>query len=176
MEHPLVAGVGGGVGTTTLALALQAIDCGVYHGGTVVDVLVARATMYSLRCAQQALAAAPEPPILAVVGDGSRSSLPSHTRARLRMTEAHVSAIVMVPFVADWPDVDTPHEDAAEVLTVMNPVPKSLREFAEALYQLVDQITPRVIRRSAFEQPLTTAPPAMTPGPTFVGQSVSWPR
>lgn len=175
MELPLVAGVGGGVGTTTLAIALQAIDCGIYRGGTGVDVLVARSTLYSLRCAQEAIAATPEPPILAVVADGSRSGLTNLATARLRMTEAHVAATVMVPFVHDWPDMDNPHEDAAEVLAVMNPVPKSLRGFAGALHQLVDEITPRVVRRSAFEQ--SAVGRAMPPPPIFAPHSApaAWP-
>lgn len=153
MDQPRIAGVAGGVGTSTLAAALRARDCGIYRGGAVVDVLVARSSMYSLGCAQRAIAATPAPPVLAVVAE-IPGSFPGVVKTRLRMTEPHVAAIVMLPFVLDWPELDSPHHDATQLLLSV-PTSRSARAFVVALHELVEQITPRVIARS-------TAPPAPT--------------
>lgn len=158
MQLPRIAGVGGGVGTSTLAAALRARDGGIYRGGDVVDVLVARSTMFSLGCAQRAIAATPEPPVLAVVADLPGGSLPGMVKARLRMTEPHVAAVVMVPFVGDWRELDTPIGEAANVLAA-DP-PRALRGFAEAMLQLVDEITPRLLHRSAAGTGFHPAGPA----------------
>jgi hypothetical protein len=158
MDVPVIGGIAGGVGTTTLARALRAIDGGIYPGGVPVDVLVARSTMYSLGCAQRAVAATPQPPILAVVADAPRARLSSRTKARLRMTEPHLAAVVMVPFIGAWPDLDDPHQAAEDVLVTAE-LPKPLRGFAAALRQLVDQIAPRL---RALSSPIAhpTAPAA----------------
>jgi hypothetical protein len=162
MDYPLIAGIAGGVGTTTLARALRAIDCGIYPGAGPVDVLVARSTMYSLGCAQRAVAMTPQPPILAVVADGPRARLSRQAKARLRMTEPHLAAVVMVPFVDSWPELDDPYQDAEQVLLAAEP-PKPLRGFDTALRQLVDLIMPRLLARSGPIEPLTY--PAAGPYP-----------
>lgn len=166
MDPPIVAGVAGGVGTSTIATALGAADCLVYRPGTVVDVLVARSTMYSLGWAQRLLAACPEPPILAVVADGPGTVLPAPVKARLRMTEPHVAvsslrrgdraAVVRVPFVDTWAAMDDPHQDVVDVLVPNgardSPLPKYLRGFAAALQLLRDELIPRLESRAALEQ------------------------
>jgi hypothetical protein len=150
MDVPLIGGVAGGVGTTTLARALRAIDGGIYPGAAPVDLLVARSTMYSLGCAQRAAAATPAPPpVLAVVADIPRVRLSGQVKARLRMTEPHLAGLVIVPYVETWSELDDPHQEAERVLaTVVAELPKPLRGFAAAVHQLVDQLKPRLLARS----------------------------
>jgi hypothetical protein len=69
MRQPLVAGVAGGVGTTTIAVALRALDWDLYIDGTAVDVLVCRSTVHCLGEAHRSVGQAPYPPILVVVAD-----------------------------------------------------------------------------------------------------------
>jgi hypothetical protein len=147
VELPLIAGVAGGVGTTTLARALYGIDCGIYTARDWVDVLVARSSMYSLGCAQRAIAAAPERPILAVVAEQPRSRLSGTAKARLRMTEPYVRTTVLVPYVGGWADVDDPHAAAAQVLQAPE-LSKPVRPFADALHELVNEVRARLIARS----------------------------
>ena len=175
MEQPQIAGVAGGVGTSTLAAALRARDCGIYRGGDVVDVLVARSSMYSLGCAQRAIAATPAPPVLAVVTEVP-GSLPGVVKTRLRMTEPHVAAIVVLPFVLDWAERDNPHGDATHLL-VAEPASKSARAFRDALLDLVEQITPRVIARSTGPFPPAMTPPGSAYPPLFAPEPVAatWP-
>ena len=59
-EPPLIAGAGGGVGTTTIATALRGRDCDIYQPQQPVHVLVCRSTMHSLGCAQRALQTVPD--------------------------------------------------------------------------------------------------------------------
>ncbi len=143
MEIPVIGGVAGGVGTTTLARALHAIDGGIYLGAARVDLLVARTTMYSLACAQRAVAATPTPPVLAVVADVPRVRLSSRLRARMRMTEPYLAGLVVVPFVDTWPDLDDPYKDAERALAAAE-LPKPLRGFATAIHRLVDLLKPRL--------------------------------
>jgi hypothetical protein len=166
MKLPLIGGVAGGVGTTTLARALQAIDGGIYPGGCPVDVLVARSTMYSLGCAQRAVAATPVPPLLAVVADAPRARLSGRVRARMRMTEPYLAGVVVVPFVDTWADLDDPYRDAERVLApAAAELPKPLRGFAAAIHALVGQIRPRLLARggpmghSAFPAPALSSVP-----------------
>jgi hypothetical protein len=108
LEKPLVAGAGGGVGASVVASALGAADAGLYRAGQPVHVLVCRLTMASIGDAQRAIAAAPFPPVLAVVGDIPRAGLTGGMRGRLRMTEPLVPATVMVPYVTGWRDLADP--------------------------------------------------------------------
>jgi hypothetical protein len=149
MELPLIGGVAGGVGTTTIARALRAIDGGIYPGVAPVDLLVARSTMHSLACAQRAVAATPAPPILAVVADVPRARMSGRVKARMRMTEPYLAGVVVVPFVDTWPDLDDPDQDAERVLATADAeLPKPLRGFAAAIHWLVEQIKPRLLARS----------------------------
>jgi hypothetical protein len=143
MQSPLIAGVGGGVGTSILAAALHAQDCGIYRGGRPVHVLVCRSTMSSIGNAQRALAAAPEPPALAVVEDIPGTGLPQAVRARLRMSEPHLSATVVLPFVPGWRDVDDPWAQASRLLFLPEP-PRAVREFVRSLRQLLGSVIPRM--------------------------------
>jgi hypothetical protein len=106
---PTIAGVGGGVGVTTLARLLQAADEGVYAGQPV-RVLVCRSTASSTAAATVAVASQAVQatgPVLAVVGDGPWPT-PAAVRARLRMLEPHVPKVVHVPYVGRWRELDDP--------------------------------------------------------------------
>ena len=76
MRAPVVAGVGGGVGTTTVAAALRGHDAGRVTAGWWPDILVCRGTLDSLRRAAAILETAdPEAfPVLAVTLDAARAA------------------------------------------------------------------------------------------------------
>lgn len=146
MERPRVAGVAGGVGTTTIAVALHAIDCDVYPGGVPVHVLVCRSTMTSLASAQAAAAAAAASgwaAALAVVSDGG--SLTSPMRASLRMVEPHVAAVVHIPHVPGLRDLVRPWDVTAHVLAA-EPPPRELRRFAAAVALLAEATATALLR------------------------------
>lgn len=164
MERPFIAGVGGGVGTTTLAAALAALDREIYRAGTPVDLLVARATMYSLGCAQRAIAVTPAPPLLAVVAAGPGTSLPGVVKTRLRMTEPHLVGVVYVPYVVEWDARDDPHFDAAAAVRT-DQRSKPMRAFAAAVQELIGLLAPRIAQRiHSAPPPPGTPSPATAPG------------
>ncbi|MCF7547233.1 hypothetical protein [Pseudonocardia sp. WMMC193] len=143
-DRPRIAGAAGGVGTTTIASALHGEDSRIYRGGAPVEILVCRSTMHSIGNAQRALAAVSHdqpPPVLAVVED-IPGSLSSHVKTRLRMTEGVVTAIVTVPFVADWRSLDDPLTVATELLRPGTDIPRSWRGFVGAMRHLVDEVAP----------------------------------
>jgi hypothetical protein len=147
MRQPRVAGVGGGVGTTTVALALRARDDARYLAGRPVDLLVCRTTTVSVEDAWRAVAGAPEPPLLAVVADvpaGTRVPvLARPVRARLEQLEPLVSALVAVPFVRAWRSTEDPYAEASHVLRAPA-VPRALREFTDAMALLVERLHERM--------------------------------
>jgi hypothetical protein len=135
MRPPVVGGAGGGVGTTTLAMALCGRDAGIPG---VADVLVCRATVDSLSRAAAVLErAGPGPrPVLAVTLGGAR--LPrGPVRARLRTLEPQVSAVVLLPHVRTWRTADDPSAQAATLLTEpVERVPWPLRAYATAVHDV----------------------------------------
>ncbi|MGD9530140.1 MAG: hypothetical protein AB7I38_11920 [Dehalococcoidia bacterium] len=145
LGRPRVAGVAGGVGTTTIAVALHAEDGRVWRGDVAVHVLVCRSTMTSLASAQAAAAAAAargSTAVLAVVGDGG--SLTAPMRASLRMVDPYVAGVVHVPYVAGLRDLVRPWDAAADVLATGAP-PRELRRFADALAGLADAVTAALV-------------------------------
>ncbi len=179
-DLPRVAGVTGGVGTTTVAAAMGGRDMGIYRRGDPVDVIVARPTMWSLGCAQRALATAPGPaPLLAVVADQARVGLPRTAQHRLRMTEGLVSGVVLLPFVEMWRGDDHPHRSAAGALTgrlLAQADTRGTRAFVAAAGQLAAHLEARLagsqtnghVRTPA---PLSAAPARVTvTGPENRGQ------
>lgn len=138
-EPPFIAGVAGGVGTSTIAAALRGRDCGLYRAHKPAQVLVCRSTLTSLGCAQRALQYTPFPPVLAIVDDVPNGSLATNTANRLRMTEGYVSDIVRIPFVVEWRDVENPQHTAADLLVTADQ-PKPLRAYVAAVRRLVDAI------------------------------------
>ena len=145
---PLVAGVGGGVGTSTMAAAVRGQDRGIYRPGELVDVLVARASMVSLGAAQRALATCPQPrPVLVVVADQARGRLPDNAAHRLRMSEPYTAGIVHVPYVEAWRHLDQPIASAFHALTggLTQQIPsRAARGFADTTARLVRALTARL--------------------------------
>ncbi len=143
MSRPLVAGVMGGVGTTTIASALRAYDDDLYAGGAV-DVLVCESTVPSLIETHRCVGHAPCRPILVVVADvPDKSRLPafsSPVKALARMVEPHVAVMVAVPFVPQWRLREDPYADAAAVLRAGAAVPEWLTDFAAAIRGLVPHV------------------------------------
>lgn len=147
MRMPIIAGVAGGVGTSTVAAALRGQDNDLYVDGEQVDVLVCRSTTVSLGETHRAVAMTSYPPVLAVVGDipaGSRGIklLPNAVRARLRMIEPHVAGFVAIPFVPTWRERDDPTSEAYHVLAPAATIPRELRDFADATQDLANLLVP----------------------------------
>lgn len=162
MRHPLVAGVSGGVGTTTVAAALAATDCGVYRAGQPVDAVVCRDTVVSLGVAHRAINAVPGKPLLVVVASTSNAT-PKAASARIEMVKPHVSAVVHVPFVMRWREVTDPWAQASNVLRYPEAVPKWLRPFAQSMQQLYDTLLAHL--RSTQHTPAPPSPPSGTQAP-----------
>ena len=143
----MVAGVAGGVGTTTVARALAGLDRGVFTGRPV-DVLVCRATADSLvraaRAAYLISTQQPRRPVLAVnIADATCPSRPS--LARMRLLEPHTAGVVVLPYVRRWRDLATPLDDVAGLLSrPVTELPRSLRRFATAVHSLADSLGHRI--------------------------------
>ena len=168
-DRPRIAGAAGGVGTTSIAYALHGEDAGIYRAGDPVDVLVCRSTMFSVGNAQRALSAVPPyqpPPLLAVVDDIPGASS-SHVKTRLRMTEGVVAAVVAVPFVADWRNLDDPHTVAMDLLRPGTEIPRSWRAFIAAMHDLVAEVAPLLQARRTGPVP---PPPLARAIPPSTGQ------
>jgi hypothetical protein len=141
MRVPVVAGVGGGVGTTTVAAALRAHDAG-RMAGRWPDILVCRGTLDSLGRAAAVLGdAGREPlPVLAVTLDAARvfrGPLQTH----LAVLEPDVSALVLLPRVQRWATLTDPLAEAARLLAGhTEQLPRALRAYAAALRQVVDAV------------------------------------
>lgn len=141
-----VAGVAGGVGTTTVATALGAADRGVFVGRPV-DVLVCRATGDSLiragRAAQLVAQVTGRRPVLAVTAaDAHGPSRPVTTR--LRLLEPHAAAVVVLPYVRRWRELASPL-DEVRGLAAAHPaeLPRRLRRYADALRDLRSAVNGR---------------------------------
>jgi hypothetical protein len=163
-----VAGVGGGVGTTTVAAALRGLDRGrdLEHG---VDVLVCRTTGHSLQQAAVTvtrLAANGRPrPILAVTPDRP-GAVRGAVRARLRMIEPQVAALVLLPYVPHWRELTDPLAEAAELSRGPGVgQPRPLRGYADALAGLAQRlVSSRLLTQPAPELPGRPGPGSAAPG------------
>ncbi len=135
-QRPSVAGVAGGVGTTTLAAAINGIDRGVFVGRRV-DVLVCRGTVESLQRAGRAAHLQTDTsghrPLLAVTATDPRG-LSRHVSAQLRLTSAYASHVVTVPMVRRWQESTSYLNDARLMLTGRPAeLPRPLRSYAFAV-------------------------------------------
>jgi hypothetical protein len=137
LRPPTVAGVGGGVGTTSLAVALRGHDGGTARTDTA-DIVVCRGTLDSLHRAAEVLdrvRSGPRP-VLAVTLDGAR--LPrGPLRAQLAVLEARASGVVLLPRVHHWRVLADPLPEIASLL--VDPpqrLPGALRAYTVALRQL----------------------------------------
>ena len=137
MRVPVVAGVGGGVGTTTVAVGLRGHDAG-RVAGAAPDILVCRATLDSLRRAAAVLdETGPEPPpVLAVTLAARAPRRP--LRAQLDLLEPGAAALVLLPHVPRWCTLVDPLAEAAQLLVEpAAQLPRPLRAYAAALRELV---------------------------------------
>lgn len=138
-----VAGVAGGVGTSTLAAAMGARDRGVFVGRPV-DVLVCRATGDSLiragHAAQLIAQTTGRKPVVAVTSaDASGPSRP--VTARLRLLEPHTAAVIVLPFIRRWRDLSAPLEEARALFAVpRTDLPRSQRRYASAIQSVVSAV------------------------------------
>jgi hypothetical protein len=142
MRAPVVAGVGGGVGTTTVAAALRGHDAGPLTAGWP-DILVCRGTLDSLRRAAAVLQNAdPDAfPVLAVTLDAARAAR-RPIRAHLELLEPDLGALVVLPYVRRWPTLPDPVAEAAHLLEEpADRLPRPLRGYAAALRELVEAVT-----------------------------------
>lgn len=134
-----VVGCHGGCGATTVARMLPARE--VQRDQLAVEqtplVLVARSTAYGLHWATRGIAVAHQhiergwlaaPPLLVLVADSTLRE-PSTVRARVRLVEDRVQAVVRLPYVSAWRDTDDP-------LTIARP-----KALAEPLDQLRAALT-----------------------------------
>ncbi|MGH7750888.1 MAG: hypothetical protein ACREQ5_39900, partial [Candidatus Dormibacteria bacterium] len=142
MRAPLVCGVAGGVGATTVAAALQAQDVGIYCGGPV-DIVVCRSTSSSVAAAHRVVNAAPGKPVLVVVADGPLRT-PAPAKARLTMVAPHLTALVTMPYVTRWRETDQALAQAVAALRYPDRIPKWLQPWADALGQVMTAVLPLV--------------------------------
>jgi hypothetical protein len=132
---PIVAGVSGGVGATTLALALYGRDSGT-GAGIEADIVVCRSSAESLdRAVRIADLFDPTavPPVLAVTVDGAERRHPE----RLDELGPGWAAVVLLPHVARWRGIVDPYREAAGLLGApRNRLPRALRPYLDAVTRL----------------------------------------
>lgn len=137
-DGPTVAGVGGGVGTTTVAFAVGGTDRGVFTGRAV-DVLVCRTTADSViragRAAQLIGGVGPRPILAVTAVDGARPT--RALLARLCLLEPHAAAVVLLPHVGLWRASAAPLDDLRQILgRPMEEMPRATRGYARAIGDL----------------------------------------
>ena len=133
MRVPVVAGVGGGVGTTTVAVGLRGHDGG-RTAGRRPDILVCCDTLDSMQRAAEVLdAAGPEPPpVLAVTLAGR--TLRGALRQRLELLEPDAAGLVLLPHVRRWSTLPDPLAEVARLLVdPADRLPRPVRAYAAAL-------------------------------------------
>jgi hypothetical protein len=137
LRPPVIAGLTGDAGTSTLAAALHASDAGRVDGAA--DVLVCRSTEAPLQEAAAVACAPPggQQPVLAVTllaAAPERGAM----AARLRALESRFHAVVVLPHVGRWHDLADSRVEAATVLAQpVEHLARPLRAYAAALRHLV---------------------------------------
>lgn len=155
---PTVAGVGGGVGTTTVAVALGGSDRGVFTGRAV-DILVCRNTADSVvragRAAQLIGGVGPRPVLAVTAVDGARPT--RALLARLRLLEPHAAAVVLLPHVGLWRASAAPLDGVRQILgRPIDEMPRAARGYARAIGELTAAL-------ATGPHPTTTAAACTTP-------------
>ena len=130
----LVAGVAGGVGTSTWVRCLQLVtnlpvqDLGVYGGG-VLDVLVCSNTAAATSRLGSALAACPRPPVLVVMHTAAGVVVAS--RSYLRRVGPHITARFDIGHQRRWLEMDS--APGSRLPAKVKDIDEALRRFPEAL-------------------------------------------
>lgn len=138
-----MAGVAGGVGTTSVAAALGAADGGVFRMGYPVDVLVCRDTVVSLGSAHRLVNAAVGKPLLVIVASTPQAT-PRAATARIEFVRPHVHSVHTVPFVGRWREVTDPWSQAGGVARFPDQVPKWLRAFSQQIHEIHQPLVERL--------------------------------
>lgn len=138
LRAPLVGGLAGGVGATTVARALHAREIGlVGDAGRLPDVVVCRATVCGLAAAERPAPAGPAP-VLAVTAVGGEPD--EIVVERLAAVGAGWAGPVVLPRVPHWDVVGDPHAEVAALLGLPEP-PAALARYADALARIVALLT-----------------------------------
>jgi hypothetical protein len=170
---PTVAGVGAGVGASTVATALGLADRGTFVGRPV-DVLVCLATGDSLvragYAAQLVTAWSGRRPVVAVTG-ADRAGPTRPVAARLRLLEPHTTAVVVLPFVRRWRELAAPPEEIRDLLRLpLTDQPRGVRRYATALTEVQAALELRS-PTAARPAPWRAAPTFTNTAPLTAGSS-----
>ncbi|MGV9679136.1 hypothetical protein ACWDSJ_27975 [Nocardia sp. NPDC003482] len=163
-RRPRVGGIAGGVGTTTVAHLLDAVDVGVVeaNGTQGVDVLVTRATAVAVSWAIATAQKMPARPVLVVVAHGS-GRWPAVVERRLKMAAAGLDTPVLrLGWVAPLAASDDPWGLLAT--GVFAPDRKTYR-WADPARRFRDDLVTAVL--PALDRDTTTASSATVPVSDF---------
>jgi hypothetical protein len=155
---PVVAGVSGGVGTSTVALALHARDGGTEIGSA--DVVVCRGTAESLSRAgrMSAMLGGGPPLVLAVTCGPARRG---RIAALLAEAGPGWSAVVELPMVTRWLELDDPYAEVTDLLgTQRETLPRPVRAYATAIGRLARAVADSGRLSAPAPRALVAAPPA----------------
>lgn len=161
----LVAGVAGGVGTSTwarcvrLASGLPVEDLGVYRGG-LVDVLVTSNTAAATSKLGPALAACARPPVLIVMH--ILPGVVAESRSHLRKADPHIAARFDIAHHRNWCEMESP--PGRRLSPKARDVIEALRRFPAALHTM-------------YAPPAKSSTPAQLPRPesaTVPARTTSW--
>ncbi|CAL9677688.1 hypothetical protein SUDANB95_08015 (plasmid) [Actinosynnema sp. ALI-1.44] len=169
----LVAGVAGGVGTSTLTRLLQALlrfpvyDLREYRGGEV-DLLVTSNTVASASRIGAALALAPRPPVLVVMN--TASGVIDGARPHLLNVEPHVTAVFGIDHRRQWLEMAAapgaklpPKAKAKDLITLIEGLPQAITDMYAR-----PAVPPRpaaASQRAGAAQPAAPAHPTVAPIP-----------
>ncbi|MFC5995649.1 hypothetical protein ACFQE5_15645 [Pseudonocardia hispaniensis] len=166
LRAPVVAGVAGGVGTTTLAVALHGLDAG-RTVGPLVDVLVCRCSADSLHRAARFADrfGGPGPrPVLAVTAEGSVPAK-GPLQAAMQTLQSRFSGLVVLPRIAHWRELADPLAEVSGMLAQPpESLPRPLRGYTTALRELAQLVaaTGRLHRDAPVARP---SHPTSVPAP-----------
>ncbi|MGW5453125.1 hypothetical protein [Nocardia sp. NPDC003979] len=161
-RRPVIGGIAGGVGTTTVAHLLGGVDVGVIeaNGTQHVDVLVTRATAVAVRWAIATAQKMPVRPVLVVVAD-SDGRWPSVVRRRLKMAAANLDTPVLrLGWLAPLAASDNPWGLLA---TGVFATDRKRYRWAEVVREFRDELNRTVV--TALEHETSTAQAISDPAP-----------
>jgi hypothetical protein len=153
-----VAGVAGGVGTSTwtrllqLAFNLPVLDLREYRGGEV-DVLVTSNTAAATARLGPALSVCPRPPVLVVMH--TVPGVIAESRSHLRKVQPHITARFDIAHQRSWLEMES--APGPKISAKAKDIVEALRQFPKALQQMYPQPQP--------QQPGTPAPGLQMPMP-----------
>jgi hypothetical protein len=99
----------------------------------------------SVGAAHRVVNAIPGKPVLVVVADGPLRT-PAAVKARVTMVGPHLAAVVWMPYVEHWRQIDDAIAQAVAAPRHPDRVPKWLHSWAAALTQVADAVLPLLDR------------------------------